>query len=54
MLAVGGGSVLDATKFIAQIYYEKDNKWDLLSFKRTATKALPIGAVMTLLRLVYR
>ena len=48
LLAVGGGSVLDATKFIAQIYYEQKNEWDLLSLKRTATKALPIGAVMTL------
>ena len=51
LLSVGGGSVLDATKFIAAAsLYEKGDPWDFLSRKNEVKvdKALPIGAVLTL------
>ncbi len=51
LLAVGGGSVLDGTKFIAAAaLYEGDDPWDIC-VKRSeiiVTEALPIGAVITL------
>lgn len=50
LLAVGGGSVLDGTKFIAAAHcYEGEHKWDILRSGGNAVKqALPIGCVMTL------
>ncbi len=49
LLSVGGGSVLDATKFIAAAsLYEKDNPWDILARGEKVHSALPIGAVLTL------
>lgn len=48
LLSVGGGSVLDATKFIALIFYENDDEWSLLEGKRVGKNALPIASVMTL------
>ena len=51
LLAVGGGSVLDGTKFIAAAaLYEGDNPWDICakSNEVSVTEALPIGAVLTL------
>ncbi|MGQ8336859.1 iron-containing alcohol dehydrogenase [Sunxiuqinia sp. A32] len=51
LLSVGGGSVLDGTKFIAAaVLYEGDDPWDILakSGKVFVKKALPIGAVLTL------
>lgn len=49
LLAVGGGSVIDATKFIAAAaLYDAGDPWDMLS-KRTPVKAaMPFGAVLTL------
>lgn len=51
LLSVGGGSVLDATKFIAAAaLYEGEDPWDILA-KRGVVEvetALPIGAVLTL------
>jgi NADP-dependent alcohol dehydrogenase len=50
LLAVGGGSVLDGTKFIAAgALYKGSDPWDILS-KRTAriTNAIPMGTVLTL------
>ncbi|WP_290797215.1 iron-containing alcohol dehydrogenase [Flavihumibacter sp. UBA7668] len=51
ILAVGGGSVLDAAKFIAlAIPYEGGDPWEIL-VNRTAAKqkmAVPIGAILTL------
>ncbi len=51
LLSVGGGSVLDATKFIAvAALYENGDPWDILSKPETAEieKAIAIGAVLTL------
>lgn len=49
VLAVGGGSVLDAGKYIAAAAVYPGDPWEILS-KRSArvTGALPIGAVLTL------
>lgn len=51
LLSVGGGSVLDATKFIAAAtLYTNGDPWDILAKSNTVEvkKALPIGAVLTL------
>ena len=51
LLAVGGGSVIDATKFIAAAsLYEGSDPWDILSEKErlTVTRALPLATVLTL------
>ncbi len=49
LLSVGGGSVLDATKFIAAAaLYKKNNPWDILAKGEIVHSALPIGAVLTL------
>ncbi|HKJ43971.1 MAG TPA: iron-containing alcohol dehydrogenase [Sunxiuqinia sp.] len=51
LLAVGGGSVLDGTKFIAAaIHYEGDDPWDICAKRREVkvTKATPIGTVLTI------
>ncbi|MEI6678173.1 MAG: iron-containing alcohol dehydrogenase [Mariniphaga sp.] len=51
LLAVGGGSVLDGTKFIAAAaLWEGSDPWEILSSRQTARvkKALPVGTVLTL------
>jgi NADP-dependent alcohol dehydrogenase len=49
LLAVGGGSVLDGTKFMAlAVFYEAGDPWDILARRAPASKALPIGCVLTL------
>lgn len=49
LLAVGGGSVLDGTKFIAAAAkYPKGDPWRILSLKAPVLDAIPIGAVLTL------
>lgn len=49
LLSVGGGSVLDGTKFIAAAAcYTKSDPWHILSRKATVREAIPIGAVLTL------
>jgi len=49
LLAVGGGSVIDATKFIAaaakNVY---DNPWDIVAKGAEVKESLPIGVVLTL------
>ncbi len=51
LLAVGGGSVIDATKFIAAgALYENGDPWDFMEFrfKINVEKALPIGTILTI------
>lgn len=49
LLSVGGGSVLDATKFIAAAaLYKNGDPWDILLKGSNVDDALPIGAVLTL------
>jgi NADP-dependent alcohol dehydrogenase len=49
LLAVGGGSVLDGTKFIAAaIPYQGDDPWDMVLDHALVTAAVPLGTVLTL------
>ncbi len=49
LLAAGGGSVIDATKFIAAAaLYTRGDPWDILSKEIPVTAALPIGVILTL------
>jgi NADP-dependent alcohol dehydrogenase len=49
LLAVGGGSVLDGTKFIAAaVCYEGADPWDILAQGAPVEAALPVGTVLTL------
>ena len=49
LLAVGGGSVIDGTKFVAAAVDYPRDPWHILeSFGREITRALPFGAVLTL------
>jgi NADP-dependent alcohol dehydrogenase len=48
ILAAGGGSVLDAAKFIAVAAAYDGEPWDILSGRGKIKSALPIGSVLTL------
>ena len=49
LLAVGGGSVLDGTKFIAAaLRFNGDDPWDILAKQAEVKDAVPLGTVMTL------
>ncbi len=49
LLAVGGGSVIDATKFIgAAAVYNNVDPWEIVSKSIQVTAALPVGVVLTL------
>ncbi|WP_417591809.1 iron-containing alcohol dehydrogenase [Owenweeksia hongkongensis] len=49
LLAVGGGSVIDGTKFIsAAAVYNGDSPWELITRKRPITEGMPFGTVLTL------
>jgi alcohol dehydrogenase len=48
LLAVGGGSVIDATKAIAVGAKFDGDVWDVITKKAQATDALPFGTVLTL------
>ncbi|OFX59678.1 MAG: aldehyde reductase [Bacteroidetes bacterium GWB2_41_8] len=49
LLSVGGGSVLDGTKFIAAAAcFQKGDPWQILSRQSPVLDAVPIGAVLTL------
>jgi NADP-dependent alcohol dehydrogenase len=49
LLAVGGGSVIDGTKFLsAASLYEGKTPWDILSNNIRTEKGLPFGTVLTL------
>ncbi len=48
LLAVGGGSVIDGTKFIALAVPFVGNCWDILAAEAPVTEALPLGTILTL------
>lgn len=48
LLAVGGGSVVDATKFIAAASCFEGEPWDILVKGAKVEKALPLACVLTL------
>lgn len=49
LLAVGGGSIIDGTKFIACASYCETDPWVTLVLNQTPfTKAVPIASVLTL------
>ena len=48
ILAVGGGSSIDASKHIACAAYSEGDAWDLMIDRSKMTKALPIAVVLTM------
>jgi hypothetical protein len=48
LLAVGGGSTIDATKFIGAGAYYNGDAWDILTKKASVTNCLPIVTILTL------
>lgn len=49
LLAVGGGSVVDGSKFVAAAArFEEDDPWEILLHKAPVKAALPLGCVLTL------
>lgn len=49
LLAVGGGSVIDGTKFLASAaLYDGENPWEILSKNIRTFKGMPFGTVLTL------
>jgi len=49
LLSVGGGSVLDGTKFIAlAAKYKAGDPWDILAKQAPANEAIPLGCILTL------
>lgn len=48
ILAIGGGSVIDCSKFIAGGYYYDGDPWDFFIGKGKITNALPLASILTL------
>ncbi len=49
LLAVGGGSVIDGTKFIAAAAsYEGEDPWNILAANESVKAAIPLACVLTL------
>jgi NADP-dependent alcohol dehydrogenase len=49
LLAVGGGSVIDGTKFLAAAaLYEGETPWEILTSGKPVLKGMPFGTVLTL------
>jgi len=49
LLAVGGGSVIDGSKFIAAAaLFEGEDPWDIIAKRARIKAALPLGVVLTL------
>lgn len=49
LLAVGGGSVIDGTKFLSSAaLYEGDSPWDILTKGIRTEKGMPFGTVLTI------
>ena len=48
-MAIGGGSVIDGTKFLsAAAVYEGETPWEILTGGKPILKGMPFGAVLTL------
>ncbi len=48
ILAVGGGSVIDGAKYVAAASLYDGEGWDILQGKHKVTKAIELGAILTL------
>jgi NADP-dependent alcohol dehydrogenase len=49
LLAVGGGSVIDGTKFLSSAaFFDGDSPWDILSKHIRTEKGMPFGTVLTM------
>ncbi|WP_298438968.1 iron-containing alcohol dehydrogenase [uncultured Ferrimonas sp.] len=48
LLAVGGGSVIDGTKYVAAAAKYQGYGWDILDGKAQVTDAMPLGCILTL------
>jgi NADP-dependent alcohol dehydrogenase len=49
LLAVGGGSIIDGTKFLSSAaLYEGDTPWNILANNIPTTKGMPFGTVLTM------
>ena len=48
VLAVGGGSVIDGSKYLVAAALYDDDAWDFLDGSKQVQKALPLGAILTL------
>ncbi|MGL6261888.1 iron-containing alcohol dehydrogenase [Vibrio sp. WXL210] len=48
ILAVGGGSVIDGSKYVAAASLYDGDGWDILTGQHVVDQALPLGAVLTL------
>lgn len=48
ILAVGGGSVIDGSKYVAAASLYAGDGWDILTGQHVVDQALPLGAVLTL------
>lgn len=49
LLAVGGGSVIDGTKFLSSAaLYQGDNPWDILTKSIRTEEGMPFGCVLTI------
>jgi NADP-dependent alcohol dehydrogenase len=48
LLAVGGGSVADGTKYVAAAVHYDGDGWDILTGKAQVTAATPLGVILTL------
>ena len=48
LLAVGGGSVIDATKFIAVAVPYDGDPWDILAKQMAIETAIPLGTILTI------
>ncbi|MEH0664893.1 iron-containing alcohol dehydrogenase [Vibrio scophthalmi] len=48
ILAVGGGSVIDGSKYVAAAAHVEGDGWDILTGKHPVTSATPLAAILTL------